>query len=134
MNTRIKKGALWGWRLAGLLTLLFTLTAAGKIIGVQPLSEIFERFGLKDNMFLIGMGELASAWLFLIPRTGPLGLLLMSSYLGGAIATHLQQGQTVAVPAVLLLLVWVSAYLRHPEVLQSFRSVNNNLVDNRGAL
>jgi hypothetical protein len=72
-------------------------------------------------MLLIGIGELVSALLFLIPQTNSLGLLLLSSYLGGAIVTHMQHGQPFFAPAILLLLVWIAGYLRHPEVLQSFR-------------
>lgn len=67
------------------------------------------------------MGELVSAVLFLIPRTTSLGVLLLSAYLGGAIVTHMQNGEPYFGPAVLLLLVWVAGYFRHPELLQSFR-------------
>src|SRR5436190_24092294 len=85
---------------SALITLLLTLSAVGKIVGVKPVGEAFEKFGLKNNMLLIGIGELASAWLFLIPRTSSLGLLLLSAHLGGAIATHLQHGESYIVPAV----------------------------------
>jgi len=121
MTRKITLGSTAGWMLSGLITLLLTLSAVGKIVGVQPVGEAFEKFGLRNNMLLIGIGELASAWLFLIPRTSSLGLLLLSAHLGGAIATHLQHGESYIVPAVLLMLVWIAGFLRHPEILQSFR-------------
>ena len=121
MFRKTTNSSMAGWMLSGLITLLLTVSAAGKIIGVQPVGETFEKFGLRSNMLLIGIGELAGAWLFLIPRTSSLGLLLLSAHLGGAIATHLQHGESFIVPAVLLMLVWIAGYLRHPETLPNFR-------------
>jgi hypothetical protein len=120
MTKQITRSSTAGLMFSALITLLLTLSAVGKIVGVQPVGESFEKFGLKNNMLLIGIGELASAWLFLIPRTSSLGLLLLSAHLGGAIATHLQHGESYIVPAVLLLLIWIAGYVRHPEILQSF--------------
>ena len=45
------------------------------------------------------MLEIVSAVLFLISFTRSLGLLLVSSFLGGAIATHLPHGQPIYQPA-----------------------------------
>ena len=83
---------------------------------------MFEKWGLKNYLLLIGSGELISALLFLIPRTSSLGLLLLSAYMGGAIVTHMQHGESYIIPSAVLLLVWIAGYLRHPEVLQSFRA------------
>jgi len=113
--------------LIGIITFVFTMSAISKIADTQALGEMFEKFGLRDNMKLIGVGELVSAWLYLIPQTSSFGLLLMSAYLGGAIATHLQHGEIFVVPAVLLVLVWLAGYLRHPEVFQSFRSTRRSI-------
>ena len=59
------------------------------------------------------------ALLLLVPPTRSVGLLLVSGLLGGAIATHMQHGQSYVGPAVLLVLVWLGAWLRHPETLWS---------------
>jgi hypothetical protein len=123
MSAQSKRRRIAAWILIGLITLLFTFSAIGKIVGAQPMVEMFEKWDLRNNLLLIGIGELVSAWLFLIPRTNSLGLLL-SAYLGGAIVAHIQHGEPYIIPAVLLLLVWIAGYLRHPEVLQSFRVVN----------
>jgi hypothetical protein len=63
--------------------------------------------------------EVLSAAFFLIPFTRSLGLLLVSSFLGGAIATHLQHGQPIYQPAIVLVLIWLGAWLRHPQILWS---------------
>jgi hypothetical protein len=114
------------WVLTGLLTLLFAFSAAMKLARAQPAVEGFEKFGLTDFIILIGVGELVSAVLFLIPRTTSAGLLLLSSYMGGAIVTHMQHGESFVGPSVILVLVWVAGYLRHPEVLQSFRAARTD--------
>jgi DoxX-like protein len=70
------------------------------------------------RLMFIGILELISAVLFLIPRTRPAGFLLVTAYLGGAIATHVGHGQPQAIqPAFLLALFWFAAWLRHPQFL-----------------
>jgi hypothetical protein len=78
--------------------------------------------GLRNHLELIGIGELVSTELFFIPLTISPGLLILSAYLGGAIATHMQNGEPHIIPALLLIVVWAAGYLRHPEVFESFRS------------
>ncbi len=109
------------WVLTGLLTALFLFSGSLKLMQAQPAVEGLEKFGLSDYILLIGAGELVSAILFLIPRTTSLGLLLLSGYMGGAIVTHMQHGEPFAVQSVILALIWVAGYLRHSEVLVSFR-------------
>ena len=71
------------------------------------------------KLTLIAVLELTSAILFLIPRTRALGFLLVSAYLGGAIATHVGHNQSPVNPAITLALIWVGAWLRHPTILWS---------------
>ena len=68
--------------------------------------------------FIAGL-EVVSAVLFLVPFTRSVGLLLVSSFLGGAIATHLQHGQPIVQPSFVLFLIWLGAWLRHPQILWS---------------
>src|SRR5579885_1052477 len=114
------------WVLTSLLCLLFVASAAAKLARAQPVVENMEKWGLGDFVILIGVGELLSALLFLIPRTTSLGLLLLSSYMGGAIVTHMQHGESFVGPSVILVLIWVAGYLRPPEVLHSFRDTPVN--------
>lgn len=105
-----------GWVLSGLLGALFAFSASGKFSGAAEVMEGFDKFGLRDYRLLIGVGEVVSAVLFLIPRTGVLGTLLLSGYMGGAIATHMQHGESFLVPSVVLAVVWLAAGLRMPEL------------------
>jgi hypothetical protein len=110
-----------GWVLTGLLTALFVGSAAGKLMKAAPVVEMFQKWGLGNEVLLIGAGELASALLFLIPPTHSLGVLLLSGYMGGAIVTHMQHGESYVAQSIILLLIWVAGYLRYPQLLQSFR-------------
>ena len=74
-------------------------------------------FGLNaSTMQMIGIVELISIILFLIPRTGILGTLLLAAYMGGAIATHLEHGQSIVAPCVIQAFVWIVAVFRFPEL------------------
>lgn len=111
-----------GLVLSSLFGLLFTLSACGKLFGAAQPTEMLNQWGLGHYRLLIGAGELASAILFVVPRTASLGLLLLSAYMGGAIVTHMQHGDNFVIQSVLLALIWLTGYLRHAEVFQSFRA------------
>jgi len=64
------------------------------------------------RLMIVAVLELASVALLLPPKTRPVGLLLVSAYLGGAIAAQLGHGQPPAPPAVLLALIWMGTWLR----------------------
>jgi len=81
-----------------------------------------------NRLTFIAVLEMVSAVLFLIPLTRSGGLLLVSSYLGGAIATHLQHGESIVQPSFVLLLIWFGTWLRHPVILQSLNSARQEIV------
>jgi hypothetical protein len=112
------------WRFAGLLlhvpiSALLIFTGLQKLLGSAP-PEALTRYGLGEQVRLIGAGAVTSAVLLLIPRTSSLGILLTSSFWGGAICIHLAHGEPYLVQAVLLVLSWAGAYLRNPAILGSF--------------
>ena len=76
-----------------------------------------EEFGLNSTMYLtIGLIELVSVILFIIPRTGIVGTLLLAAYMGGAIATHLEHRESVIAPCVIQAVLWMVAVYRFPEL------------------
>jgi len=108
------------WAIVGLLVALFAFSSISKIAGVEMVATNFEKWGLPSWLTIIGIGELLSAILYLIPRTSSLGVLLLSAHMGGAIVTHMSNSEPFIFQAVILLLVWVGNYLRNPEMLSSF--------------
>ena len=106
-----------GWVLTALLGLLFLASAVSKFARPEAVVKQMTENGLKDQILLIGAGEAISAILFLIPVTHPLGVLLLSGYMGGAIATHMQHGEPYFAQSIILALIWVAGFLRRPWLL-----------------
>ena len=102
------------WIIAGLLTALFLFSASGKLM--HP--ENMEQMKLGDWGTIIAIGEIVSALLFLIPKTNKFGTLLLSSYMGGAIIIHMTSATSIIMPGVILVLVWLVSFLRHPELFK----------------
>ncbi|TLU99567.1 DoxX family protein [Dyadobacter luticola] len=106
------------WILSGIIGLMLSASAVDKIIGSSHALQMGASFGLSTGTYsLLGIVEILSVALFLNPRTGVLGTLLLSSYLGGAIATHLQHQQGILFPAVIETFVWITAIIRFPELI-----------------
>jgi hypothetical protein len=97
------------------------MIAAGlpKILGLAP-PEHVEKMGLSGHIQLIGVGELMTGILLLVPRTSSLGILLTSSFWGGAICIHMSHGEPYVLQSVFLVLSWTGAWLRNPSTLSSF--------------
>jgi hypothetical protein len=64
----------------------------------------------------IGLVELACLALYLVPQTSVLGALLLTGYLGGAIATHVRAGSPMLshtlFPLYVAAMLWAGLYLR----------------------
>ena len=105
------------WILAGLLMALYLFSAAGKLF-LHP--EQMEQMKLADWRIIIAIGEIVSAVLFLLPKTNKFGVLLLSSYMGGAIILHMTGGISIVLPSVVLIVVWIVGFLRNPSFLKQF--------------
>lgn len=119
-NQMSKKRKIVNWIFVGLMSALFIMSASMKLMGGAEMAANFAKWGLDGKLMLIGTGELIAAILFLIPRTSSLGVLLLSAHMGGAIVTHMSNGETFIPQAIMLLLLWIASYLRNPEMLASF--------------
>ena len=119
MNKYIKRG-----QTAGLVSHIFIgglmiLTGWQKIVASVP-PEALVKFGLGEQARLIGAGAVLTALLLLIPRTLSLGVLLASSFWGGAICIHMAHDDSYVFQVVLLILTWIGAFLREPATLSRF--------------
>jgi hypothetical protein len=77
-------------------------------------AEIYSRIGLLPFLKVLGVVEFSFTALFLFDRSLKFGLLLLTGYFGGAMAVELTHGTPFIIPAVILSLVWVGAFLRNP--------------------
>ena len=105
--------------LHGLVGGIMILAGSAKVLGFFPPEEV-AKLGLSLPIQVIGVGELASAILLLVPRTSSLGLLLTSGFWGGAICLHMSKAEPFVMQCVFLLTVWVGGYLRVPGAFGSF--------------
>ena len=102
-----------------MLVAVLTFSSAIKITQQESAVAQAASFGIDAQTYLlIGVVEIISVILFIIPRTGLLGTLLLAAYLGGAMVTHLLHQESILQPAVLQTLLWVTAAVRFPELRQ----------------
>lgn len=112
-GARFRAGSL----LTYVLSFLLIGSAIAKFIPVPKVAEQMALVGFAGGrLTFIAALEIASAFLFAYPRTRFFGLLMVSAYLGGAISAHVGHGQIGWQPAVVLGLVWLSAWLRRREI------------------
>jgi DoxX-like family len=112
----ISKTKLWTGRALSFLPGLFLLVSGVNLtlIQTQEVRESFAKFGYPASLIApIGIIEALCAVLYLIPRTSVLGAILLTGYLGGAVATHVRVNDpTFIAPLALGVLLWAGLFLR----------------------
>ena len=116
-NASISKGALWTGRiLSGLAVAFLLFDAVGKLSMQSTPVEATVKLGYPEYAVRgIGIALLASTLIYATPYTAVLGAILLTGYLGGAVATHVRVGNPlfqVVFPVIMGLLVWGGLYLR----------------------
>ena len=110
---------LWtGRALSALPVLLLLLSASLKLSHPPMVVETFVgKLGYPANMLpALAALELFCAVVYALPRTAVLGAVLLTGYLGGAVATHVRVGEAFVVPLLLGVLVWAGLYLRDERI------------------
>jgi hypothetical protein len=101
--------------------LFLAFDGATKIITIPPVVEATERLGIPLHTLLgIGTVLLACTAIYAIPRTAVLGAILLTGYLGGAVAIHVRAGSPAfqtTFPIMVGLLAWIGLTLRDPRLL-----------------
>ena len=115
----VSKGTLWAARIISGLVAVFLLLDGGMKLA-KPAFVVTEnvRLGYRESViFPLGVVLIVCTILYLIPRTAVLGAILLTAYLGGAVATHVRAGEpvfSVVFAIVFGVLVWLGLYLRNP--------------------
>ena len=112
----------WAGRiLTGIAVLFLAFDVAIKLVPNKMAIEATVALGYQPHHVpIIGVIGLACLVLYLVPRTAPLGAVLWTGYLGGAIATHLRLDNPLfshtLFPIYVAALIWGGLYLRDPRV------------------
>lgn len=112
------KGKLWVGRIMTAVPALFLIMdSIMKIMNAPAVSETMTKLGYPTELSLtLGIITLICVVLYLIPRTKVLGAILLTGYLGGAVATHVRVGDPlfthILFPVYLGILIWGGLYLR----------------------
>lgn len=120
-----------GWILSGLIAAFLLLDAWGKFAKPPQVVEAFGRTGWPlDLSTSIGAILLACTVLYLIPWISVLGAVLLTGYLGGAVATNLRLHNPLfsytLFPVYFGVLVWVGLWLREPQLTAVFPFVRRH--------
>lgn len=122
MAANVQEGSLpargvWAGRIVGWLPALFLLLdGVAKLFKPTPVVEGTVKLGYSESVIIpLGIVLIVCTVLYLIPATAVLGAILLTGYLGGAVATHVRAADGVF-PVVFAVtfgvLVWLGIYLR----------------------
>lgn len=107
----------WAGRIVSWLPALFLLLdGVAKLFKPAPVIEGTVKLGYSESVIIpLGVVLIVCTVLYLIPRTAVLGAILLTGYLGGAVATHVRAADGIF-PVVFAftfgVLLWLGIYLR----------------------
>jgi hypothetical protein len=109
-----------GWAITGLCILFLLMDAGMKVVKAAPSMEACAKLGLPAGLVpCIGFILLLCTVVYAIPRTAILGAVLITGFLGGAMAINMRAEQpyfNIFFPMIFGILVWVGLYLRNLKV------------------
>jgi hypothetical protein len=122
-ETRSSAGVWTGRALSGLVVLFLLFDGAIKLVPLQVVIDTVTPLGWPADPALwraLGVVLIASALLYATPRTSVLGAILITAYLGGAVATHMRIGSPLLSHTLfgvyLGVALWAGLWLRDPRV------------------
>lgn len=118
----VSSGALWTGRvITGVVAAFMLMDAAMKFAKPSQVAAAFVRSGWPLELSVpLGWILLTSTVLYMIPRTAILGAILLTGYLGGAVASNLRLESPLfsytLFPVYFGVLVWLALWLREPRL------------------
>lgn len=109
---------LWTGRVLSAIPVLFLLfDGAAKLMRLAPVLEGTAKLGFPlSTVVPLGFTLLACTLLYAVPRTAVLGAILLTGYLGGAVATHVRVGDPLfshaLFPTYVGAMIWGGLFLR----------------------
>jgi len=115
--------------LSALVVAFLASDGLAKVLRIGVMVDGMTKLGYPDGTVRgIGIILVVCLTLYVIPRTAVLGAILLTGYLGGAVATHVRIGSGllgfVLLPVYCGVIIWGALYLREPRLraLIPFRS------------
>ena len=113
----LSKQRLWaGYIMSALPALFLLVDGIMKLVKPAPVVEATVQLGYPESViFPLGVVLLACTVLCVIPRTSVFGAILLTGYLGGAVATHVRVSDglfPIFFPVILGVLIWGGLFLR----------------------
>jgi hypothetical protein len=120
-TARPSKAALWTGRVLSALPALFLLfDGAMKLVKPQFVVDATVKLGYPENVIVpLGIVVVVCTVLYLVPRTSVLGAILLTGYLGGAVATHVRHEDgpfDIVFPVIFGALIWGGLVLRDSQL------------------
>ena len=114
---------LWTARLlTGLSGAFFLFDAGMKLLKPRAVIEATVRLGYPEStIFGMGIVLLAATLLYLVPRTSVFGVILLTGYLGGAVASNVRAEQptfNIIFPVIFATIAWGGLWLRETRLEQ----------------
>ncbi|HZU22789.1 MAG TPA: DoxX family protein [Terriglobales bacterium] len=114
-----------GWVISGFMAAFMLFDVVGKFVKPAPVVDAFVRTGWPIQLSsTVGAILLVCAILYLVPATAVLGAVLLTGYLGGAVATNLRLQNPLLshtlFPVYFGILIWVGLWLREPRLESIF--------------
>jgi hypothetical protein len=133
MPSASKLGEGAGWAMSGIIIAFMVLDAGMKLVPLDIVLKSTADLGYPPSPELargLGLVALVSTALYALPRTAVLGAILLTAYMGGAVASHLRVGNPLLTHMLfgvyLALLAWGGLYLRDARIraLLPFRTAH----------
>ncbi|WP_425453931.1 DoxX family protein [Paenibacillus flagellatus] len=117
-KSEMSKARVWTARIMSGIVILFMLfDGIGKMVGPEPVVKATLELGFTErHMAVMGVLGLLSTVLYMIPRTSVWGALLLTGYLGGAMAAQLRVDaplfSNLFFPLYVAIILWGALWLR----------------------
>jgi hypothetical protein len=96
---------------------MLLMSGISMLVKTETVMTGLNKYGYPEAMVTpLAIVLLVSTVLYTIPQTAILGAILLTGYLGGAVATHVRASEPFVFAAAFGVLVWLGLLLRDPRV------------------
>lgn len=122
---KTKKGVLWtSYILQGIVSAMFLMGAANNLMKSEMAVTGALDMGFDESSIVtLGILLLVSTALYIIPKTNIFGAVMLTAWLGGAVATHMIHGDPIGMtifPVIFGIIVWFALVLRDKKLQAIF--------------